>query len=188
MKLFSALIAVIIKQLFRGGLCYSWINEEQKYFFTVCHKDSHRIFPKTNRINDSGKMRASIFVLPWTSRTVGYLIFIELGKGQNQRQSGSQLLHFFAEARPWMLTSKDLPSWTRSSSQSHDPCWLLAPCFHFTTEGNSLQLAEIHLTQNSKAYIDNSVLSSCSDTPALKMIFFSRSEYGGQVTCPMSPS
>lgn len=74
MKLFSALIAVIIKKLFRGGLCYSWINEDQKYFFTVCYKDSNRTFHKTNTINDSGKMRASIFVLPWTSHTVGCLV------------------------------------------------------------------------------------------------------------------
>lgn len=58
-------------------------------FLQFAIKTAIEFFPKTNRINDSGKMRASIFVLSWTSRTVGYLIFIELEKGQNQPQSAS---------------------------------------------------------------------------------------------------
>lgn len=98
-KLFSALIAVIIKQLFRGGLCYSWINEDQKYFFTVCHKDSNRTFHKTNTINDSGKMRASIFVLPWTSHTVGYLVCKSWESGKAASGPLSQFYQICPEVR-----------------------------------------------------------------------------------------
>lgn len=41
-------------------------------------------FHKTITINGSGKMNASIFVLPWTSHAAGYLVSTNLGKWQDR--------------------------------------------------------------------------------------------------------